>query len=154
MGSTLSPIVANLFFVYFETKALESAIHKLEVWLRYVDDTFVIWTQGREKLDEFLEYLNKQHDKIKFTMEIEKGNKLVFLDVLVTRKPDGTLGHTVYRKVTHTNRYLHTNSHHRPAQIHSVAKSLIFRSKKLSDANNIRTETKNVHNALLQNGFR
>jgi hypothetical protein len=34
---------------------------------------------------------------IKFTMEMEKNGSLPFLDVLITKKPGGSLGHTVYR---------------------------------------------------------
>lgn len=39
-------------------------------------------------------------------MEVEKNNVIPFLDVLVMKRTDGTLGHTVYRKETHTNQYL------------------------------------------------
>lgn len=47
-------------------------------------------------------------------MEIEHQSQLPFLDVLVTKEEDGTLGHTVYRKPTNTNRYLNADldSHH------------------------------------------
>ena len=51
------------------------------LWLRYVDDTFVVWPHGQEKLDSFHEHLNTQHRNIKFTVEHEKENKLAFLDV-------------------------------------------------------------------------
>jgi hypothetical protein len=59
-------------------------------WYRYVDDTFVVWTHGQEELHRFLQHLNTIHSNIKFTMEVEKNNTLPFLDVLVTRRPDGT----------------------------------------------------------------
>ncbi|OPX53823.1 reverse transcriptase domain-containing protein, partial [Oceanospirillum multiglobuliferum] len=42
MGSPVSPIVANIYMESFEQQALSSAIHTPSIWLRYVDDTFVI----------------------------------------------------------------------------------------------------------------
>lgn len=53
-----------------------------------------------------------------FTMEVEDG-KLPFLDVLVSRSPDASLGHTVYCKLTHnTNRYLNALSYHPTIILH------------------------------------
>ena len=116
MESPLSPAVANLYMEHFETMALASAPLKPRCWLRYVDDTFFVWQQGPEKLQEFSHHLNSLEDSIKFTLEMEKDGKFPFLDVLVTCRTDGSLSHTVYRKPTHTNRYLHADSHHDPAQ--------------------------------------
>ncbi|KAG5324364.1 SETMR methyltransferase, partial [Acromyrmex heyeri] len=50
--------------------------------------------------------LNNQHPNIHFTIDIEKNGKLLFLDVLVSKKADGTLDHQVYRKPTHTDTYV------------------------------------------------
>jgi hypothetical protein len=41
MGSSL-PIVSNIFMEHFEKLALDSAQYKPSLWLRYVDDTFVV----------------------------------------------------------------------------------------------------------------
>jgi hypothetical protein len=112
MGSPLFPVIANYFMEYFEEMALEMATYKPLCWTRYVDDTFVIWPHGRGKLAEFLDHLNGLHENIKFTMETEKDGHLPFLDIDIYCKPDGSLGHRVYRKPTHTNLYLHANSHH------------------------------------------
>ncbi|GJQ78841.1 hypothetical protein Trydic_g2681 [Trypoxylus dichotomus] len=60
-------------------------------------------------LDSFLGHRNSQHPDIKFTMEVEKDGVIPFLDVLVKRKPNARLGHSVYRKPTHTDRYLHAD---------------------------------------------
>jgi hypothetical protein len=68
-----------------------------------VDDNFVIWLHQRDKHTEFLDYLNGLHNNIKFTMEVEEGDHLPFLDIDIYRKANGSLGHKVYRKPTHTN---------------------------------------------------
>jgi retron-type reverse transcriptase len=78
MGSPLSPVMANFYTEEFEKTALELAIHKLVCWYRYVDDTFVIWPHGLDKLQEFQNHLNGLHKKIQFTMEIEKDGQLPF----------------------------------------------------------------------------
>ena len=40
-----------------------------------------------------------------FTIEIQTSSSLTFLDVMVTKKPDGSVGHTMYRKPTHMDIY-------------------------------------------------
>ena len=44
MGSPLSPALANIFIEYFEEMALGSTSLKLSMWLRYVDETFILWS--------------------------------------------------------------------------------------------------------------
>ncbi|XP_076391768.1 uncharacterized protein LOC143265172 [Megachile rotundata] len=53
------------------------------------------------------------------------------------KKADGSLGHQVYRKPTHTNRYLHATSHHHPSQKNSVITSLIHRATCISEQENL-----------------
>ena len=153
MGSPLSPVIANIYMEDFEKKVLESAPLKPRCWYRYVDDTFVIWQHGSEKLNEFLQHLNSVHECIQFTMELESDEKLPFLDVLVYKKANGNLGHTVYRKATHTDRYLHAQSHHHPTQIRSVANTLATRSKRIADEDNLIAERRHLQVALEMNGY-
>jgi hypothetical protein len=54
MGSSLSPIISNIFMEHFEQLALDSAPQKRAMWLRYVDDTFVVWPHVVEKVQEFV----------------------------------------------------------------------------------------------------
>ncbi|KAG5886104.1 hypothetical protein JTB14_031703 [Gonioctena quinquepunctata] len=153
MGSPPSPAIANLFMEIVKTKALTTSSLKPKLWLRYVDDILVIWPHGHQKLLTFFNHLNEIHTQIKFTMEAEEENKLAFLDVMIMKKPYGTLGHTVYRKKIHTNRYLNAYSHHHPKQIHLEAKTLITRSRRLADNDHIKEELDNIETTLGMNGY-
>jgi TFIIF-interacting CTD phosphatase-like protein len=92
---------------HFEQQTISSAVKKPAWWFRFVDDTFVVLLHGKDELHEFLKHLNSIHPNITFTMEVEQNKVLPFLDVLVSRSPDGSLGHSIYRKSTHTDLYLH-----------------------------------------------
>ena len=46
-----------------------------------------------EHIDLFLNYLNKQHNNIKFTKEVETHNSLNFLDIVITKKTIIVLKH-------------------------------------------------------------
>jgi len=153
MGSPLSPVIANLFMKDFKKKAIEQATHKPVCRFRYVDDTFVIWTHGQEKLTEFLNHLNRLHNKIQFTMEKEEEDRLPLLDIDIYRKTDGSLGHKVYREPTHTNLYLHQNSHHHPANKQSVLASLIHRDKALFDEDSLTQELEFLTSVFKDNGY-
>ena len=50
MGSPLSPIIANLFIEDLEEQAMHSAPLQPSLWLRYVDNTFIIWPHGEQNL--------------------------------------------------------------------------------------------------------
>ncbi|GJQ86455.1 hypothetical protein Trydic_g10362 [Trypoxylus dichotomus] len=102
MGSPLSPVLSNIYMEEFERRAMDSYELKPKMWLRYVDDTFVIWPHGEEEINGLLQHLNGLEESIKFTMELEVGNRVPFLGVLVYKQSDGTLRTTVYKKPTHT----------------------------------------------------
>jgi hypothetical protein len=88
IGSPLSPVIANFYMEGFEKKAIEQAAHKPTCWFIYVDDTFVIWPHGQEKLTEFLNHLHGLHNNIQFTTEKEEEGHLPFWDTYVHRKTD------------------------------------------------------------------
>jgi hypothetical protein len=153
MGSPLSPVTANFYMEDFEKKAIEQATHKPVCWYRYVDDTFVIWPHGQDKLQEFLNHLNGLHKKIQFTMETEKDGHLPFLDINIYKKTDGSLDRKVYRKPTHTNLYLQRNSHHHPANKQSVLTSLVHRAKTLCDQDSPPQELEFLTAVFKMNGY-
>jgi hypothetical protein len=152
IASQLSPVIVNFFMEDFEKKPIEQAANKPICWFRYVDDTFVIWPHGQEKLTEFLQHLIVLHNSIHFTMETEEEGHLPFLDIDVYRKTDGSLGHKFYRKPTHTNLYLHQNSHHHPANKQSFLASLIHRATDLCNQDSLTQELEFLTTVFRNNG--
>ena len=130
MGSPISPLIANIFMEEFEVKAFSSFPHPPSLWLRFVDDTFVI--NKAEHSQELLQHINNQDPHIQFTVEPTQQGSLPFLDTLITIQPDNTLNTTVYRKPTHTDQYLHWDSNHHITAKKSVFNTLAHRAKTVS----------------------
>jgi hypothetical protein len=75
------------------------------------------------------------------------------MSYLVSRRPDGSLGHRIYRKPTHTDFYLHAKSAHHPAQKKGVLTSLIQRARKFCDADSLDEEIEHLKEAFRKNGY-
>ena len=69
-------------FNRFETKALSNWPLQSLIWLRFIDDIFMIWTHGEDNLKEFITYLKGIHPTIKFTHE-SSPTQIDFLDTTV-----------------------------------------------------------------------
>jgi hypothetical protein len=80
------------------------SLMKPECGNRYVGDLLSILPHGPTALRDFFGHLNIRHPK--FFMELESDSELPCIDVLVNRRPDNALGYAVYRKPTHSDRYV------------------------------------------------
>ena len=152
MGSPASPVIANIFMIKLEQKALESFEHPPKTWHRFVDDIFTI--VKRSQVKNLLHHLNKQHPNISFTVEEEQDNKLPYMDITVHRV--GNKLHTdVYRKPTHTGRYLNYNSNHPDEVKRSVVYSLIDRLHYITPQETRTTDTEitKIKEDLHANGY-
>ena len=119
---------------------------------RYVDDTFTI--TKKNNVDIFLNHLNQQHPSIRFTMETENDNRIVFLDSLVTREPEGKLHTSVYRKPTHTDQYLAYDAHHPQSTKRGIVKCLHDRAKRIiTKPSGIAQEKKHLSPVHAANGY-
>ena len=120
--------------------------------MRYVDDTFVLWPHKEDELDTFHQHLNSQHPSIQFTMEKESEGKISFLDVQIERK-EGKLSTGVYRKITHTDRYINYASHHHPKTKTGVIACLRNRAEKVSDQQSLESELSHLKKTFRANGY-
>jgi len=85
-------------------------------------------------------FSSKINIQISISLWTEKNEKLPFLDVLVSKKADDTLGHQVYRKPTHIDRYMSSHT----TQKQSAINSHVHRAFIISDKEHLQTE----HNHL------
>ena len=83
IGTRMAPSYANLFMHDLESKLLAPV--KPFIWSRYIDDIFMVWTEGEEKLLEFLKNIDNFHDTIKFTFDWSR-DCINYLDVQVINK--------------------------------------------------------------------
>jgi hypothetical protein len=86
-------------------------------------------------------------------METERDGYLPSLDIVIHRKPDGSLNHKVYRKPTHTNLYLTSNSHHYPFNKRAVLSTLVHRARSLCDQESLHGELEFLRTTFRQNGY-
>ena len=107
MASPLGPVLVNISIKELEQNIIPALSKEISLWKRYADDT--ICFVNSNCISHVLESLNSFHSNIKFTTELEKGNKIVFLGILLIRYKD-LINTTVYRKKTNTDLYINWKS--------------------------------------------
>ena len=63
----MAPTNANIFMYYIENTLLSSFNLKTTAYFRYIDDIFLIWPNGIDTLQTFLENANRTLPNIRFT---------------------------------------------------------------------------------------
>ncbi|TIH02086.1 hypothetical protein D0S45_20990, partial [Marinifilum sp. JC120] len=106
-------------------------------------------------MEELFNNANSISENIKLTKELESvDHKLAFLDCLVERRHNNKLKINVYRKSTHSERYLDFNSAHSQSTKINVVKNLMNRSTKIvTDKEDQRTELNKVFSTLRDNNY-
>ena len=152
MGSPVSVTVADLVMEDVESRALSSFASPPLFWKRYVDDTCCAISEI--DFTSFFSHLNTIESTIQFTCECEVDGLLSFLDVQLQHHPDGSISTSVYRKPTHTDRYLDFRSHHPLGHKVSVVRTLFSRADRLSSSSvSVSVEEQHITSALRMNGY-
>ena len=152
MGSPVSPVIANIFMEDLEDKAFASYPLVPRVWYRFVDNIIsVVKKNGAQWL---LTHLNNQPRRINFTMEVESSDSLPLMDVRFTRQAGGELMREVYQKPTHTNCYVHFDSHHPLSVKSDVVECLANRAITIrSSGPACDVELKRIKQVMAANGY-
>ena len=86
-------------------------------------------------------------------MEEESNGELAFLDTLL-KQNDGEIFALVYRKLTHTDQYLHYSSHHQTSCKESVVSSLFNRAYSIiTSKDDLHKENARIKQVLKENGY-
>ena len=156
MGNPLGPTLANSFLCFYEKKWLKDCPKSIRpiYYKRYVDDIFVLF-ENLEQAKKFKDYLNERHKNMSFTLEIEKDNKLSFLDIDIIRNEQAnTFMTSLYRKPTFSGMYTNFKSFICTKYKYSLISSLLYRVFMIcSDFNSIITEIEKLKIIWLKNAF-
>ena len=152
MGTKMAPSYANIFMSMFEKQMLSSYHHKLFVYFRYIDDIFMIWTEGKDSLNEFLKHCNRQNKHIQFT-ESEVGTTVPFLNVSVSLQNE-KLHTDLYCKPTDKHQYLYYTSCHPKHTKNRLPYSLALRLRRICSTDELFSlRTKEMKQHLLNRGY-
>ena len=119
MGSKMSPNYSTLTLGYLEQKLYQHLNHLWgqdtsnqikHKWKRYLDDCFIIWDLGEDKLNTFINIINNLNPHLKFTIE-KNDHNIAFLDIMVI-KTGTNIETDIFYKPTDTHQYLHFHSCH------------------------------------------
>ena len=132
MGRAYAPAYANIFMAKWEKEALNKSSLKPKLYLRYLDDIFVVWPHGIDAFWAFFHTLNNHHPTIKLKPQVNHST-INFLDVTVYKVPStNKLQTKVYFKPTDTHQLLHKQSFHPKHTFSGIIKSQVLRFLKLS----------------------
>ena len=150
IGAPSSPPFGELYLQKLEREYIFSKPEPPKLWLRKVDDTFVVTKKDPQIM---LSELNNIHPQVNFTFEPMVNNQMPFLDCLVIREGNN-LEVKVYKKPTHTGQYIHYTSNVAPNIKASVISTLTRRAKLVCTKNDyLAEELQYIKKTMMLNGY-
>lgn len=150
MGNPASPSLAGLVMHKVLSKFLEKINSEIKFLYVYVDD--IIALIHKDKLNHFLEVLNKLDINLKFTCEVEKDKKLPFLDILIINN-EGVIEFDLYKKPTSSNRLLNFKSYHPLHQKVSIINQMLHKIYNLCTEKFVSKNIENLRYVLKCNNY-
>jgi len=151
MGMRMAPSFANLFIGKLEHSFMQAQSLTPPLWIRFLDDVLMVWSNSENSLKTCLEQLN-QFRVVQFTWSIFD-KRATFLDVDITLEIN-TLTTSVHIKPTNLMQYLHYPSSHPYHTKKTISFSLALRGQRLNSTTSA-TETHNqrIQEALDNRGY-
>ena len=152
MGSPLGPLLSDIFMSSLELGILRDAIDSFCFYRRYVDDIFII-LDDQADLTPLLDIFNCAHHSIQFTAELEQDSSFNFLDVKLSKRPDGSLKRSVHRKSTWTGQYTNFHSFVPLRQKRTLVQTLAHRARRICSLDALDDELSLIARVLEENGY-
>ena len=151
MGSSLAPVLANIFMGFHKSKWLnEYNLNKPKFYLRQVDEILAAFGNEQDSTI-FLKFLNNKHPNIKFTIEKQISDSIAFLDVFISGINNQNLKFHTYHKSTYTELLLNFKSFTSFSYKISLIKCLIDRSFKVcNNSNSFYNDIENIKSNLIK----
>ena len=106
------------------------------LWMRYIDDIFLLWPGSPQQLCDFVDFLNTGHPTVNFTLQYNM-HSIDFLDINIYKgfrfQSSGILDLQPHYKLTNTS-YLHFSSSHPPHVQTGLLKGELTRLLRLSSS--------------------
>ncbi|XP_057322507.1 uncharacterized protein LOC130665896 [Microplitis mediator] len=150
MGNPASPAIANVVMNYVIGQILRLSPFEIPFIKLYVDDT--IAAVPKKEVENVLRLFNSFDDDIQFTLEIEKDNRISFLDILIERR-DGCLVTDWFIKPISSGRLLNYDSIHPRSQKIGMITGLLDRMVRLSNEEHHEKNYDIIRSLLLKNGY-
>jgi hypothetical protein len=117
-----------------------------------IDDIFGIWSGPKSELEDFIQYLNNNHDTIKFTSDISE-TEIAFLDT-VAYIDNNKIKTKLYKKPTDNKQYLHFNSEHPQHVKEAIPYAQALRYRRIIEDDNIfNAEILKLKNSFLTRNY-
>ena len=161
IGLSLMVTMAESYLQHLEDRAIDDALHQqppieLKTHRRYVDDSH---SRFKELLDatRFLTELNKQDERVQYTMEVEGEDKsLAFLNVKATNNRQGSYDFQIYRKKAITNVQIKPESGHDRkilSGLSGIFKGFVHQAYKICSAHHLEDELEFLVTVFQENGY-
>ena len=134
MGTICTPAYVNIFMAEFEQKYVYPLIKdKSVLFLRYIDDIFMVWTKSEKQLKDFISKLNPKYPSIKFDYKFDC-KQIEFLGTLVYIDQQNNLQNTLFRKSSDRQKFINAKLEHPHSLKKSIPYSQALRIRRLCSA--------------------
>ena len=152
MCSPLVPVLANIFMGFYESKWLnEYNFNKPKIY--YIDHILAAFDKEQDSLN-FLNFLNRRHPNIKFTIEKQINHSIAFLAVFISGINNQNLTLRRYHKLTYPGLLLNFKSFTPFSYKISLIKCLIDKSFKIfNNWNSFHNDIENIKPSLIKYAY-
>ena len=158
MGNIMAPSYSGIFMGDLEKRLIQLDNDRIKIWVRYIDDIFVIWKGDQASFETFLSRCNDVHPTMKFTGECSP-NEIHFLDTTVYKgtrfQNEQILDMKTHMKPTNKQTFVHSTSFHPKGVGKSIVLGETYRyCRTNTNQDTFDKQTRDLEQSLLKRGYK